>query len=724
MSSERATSIFLRWLGRGSLELLDRTVGFALAAAVLGLCVTGLLRDAAAASLAPLVAVAGLSFFLVVRLVERLRRVTRGQKPSVAADVELGTLFVAAAFAVIEVAGGPTGLLYPLVYALVAFVVAYHRATMALYFLALILGVEAVITAQSATPEGWKLFASHASFAVLFAVLSALFLRAELLQRRSRADLEVERKLGELEKQANEYRLSSGSHDSRPLSAEDLKRRQVGSVRAIKDANYNLLGVAERALNPHTVALLWLDNTDQWLEVKELKSRSDHVVEKPIAAGEGYCGAVVKRREPLVLTGLKRDGAGLVYYARPEAVTDFAAVPVLEDGHLRGVLVADRIDGRPFDDSDVAVMTTLAAEVVRAVQVEQVFGQMDQDKVEKQRFYEASRAFNQALNVQQVAQAAVDAARRVAQADFAAVAALHERGLRLEAVSWAGHDTTVAGWTGRELDAAHTLVGAAIKARVLLPHVSGRIATSATLGPGLELPLVGVKVVPLVARDKALGALVVASGREDFLPASTQLMLQNISDHAAIALANAQLFEHNERLATTDGLTGLMNHRTFQLVFDTMLAHSERYGRKLSVLLTDIDHFKSVNDTYGHPVGDRVLERVAGVLARTARTKIDVVARYGGEEFALVLPETDRVGALKLAERIRTAVAAELFVTEHGKFRSTISLGVATYPEDATVKAKLIDCADQALYAAKREGRNRSITFDSLRSRREVSNSA
>ncbi len=119
-----------------------------------------------------------------------------------------------------------------------------------------------------------------------------------------------------------------------------------------------------------------------------------------------------------------------------------------------------------------------------------------------------------------------------------------------------------------------------------------------------------------------------------------------------------------------------------------------------------------------------MLKRVAEVLAQTARARIDTVARYGGEEFALLLPETDRAGALRLAERVRTAIAAELFVTEHGKFRSTVSLGVATYPDDATVKAKLIDCADQALYAAKREGRNRSITFDSLKSRREVSNTA
>jgi diguanylate cyclase (GGDEF)-like protein len=176
-------------------------------------------------------------------------------------------------------------------------------------------------------------------------------------------------------------------------------------------------------------------------------------------------------------------------------------------------------------------------------------------------------------------------------------------------------------------------------------------------------------------------------------------------------------------MATTDGLTGLCNHRHFQELFDAMIARAERYGRKLSLILTDIDHFKSVNDTYGHPVGDKVLKRVAVVLGQGAR-RTDIVSRYGGEEFAVLMEETDRVGARHIAERIRTAVEAEIFHTEHGQFKSTISLGIATYPDDATVKAKLTECADQALYTAKRGGRNRSVAFAMLKSKREVAKNA
>jgi diguanylate cyclase (GGDEF)-like protein len=195
--------------------------------------------------------------------------------------------------------------------------------------------------------------------------------------------------------------------------------------------------------------------------------------------------------------------------------------------------------------------------------------------------------------------------------------------------------------------------------------------------------------------------------------------LEVVAMQAAESIYRARLFEQTERLATIDGLTGLTNHRTFQGRLDEHLAQAQRYGKKVSLLLCDIDHFKSVNDTYGHPVGDLVLKGVARTLAREARTT-DVVARYGGEEFAIVMPETDATGALVIAERIRERVSRLLFESEQGSLRVTLSLGIATVPEDAAGKAELLERADGALYHAKRHGRNRSVTASSLRAPRRV----
>jgi diguanylate cyclase (GGDEF)-like protein len=152
----------------------------------------------------------------------------------------------------------------------------------------------------------------------------------------------------------------------------------------------------------------------------------------------------------------------------------------------------------------------------------------------------------------------------------------------------------------------------------------------------------------------------------------------------------------------------IANPGTFQGRLDEHLAYAQRYAKKLSVILCDIDHFKSVNDTYGHPAGDLVLKAVARTIAKEARAT-DLVARYGGEEFAVVMPETDAAGALVIAERIRERVGALALETDQGQLRVTLSLGVATFPEDAAKKGALVERADACLYQAKRGGRNRTV---------------
>jgi diguanylate cyclase (GGDEF)-like protein len=164
------------------------------------------------------------------------------------------------------------------------------------------------------------------------------------------------------------------------------------------------------------------------------------------------------------------------------------------------------------------------------------------------------------------------------------------------------------------------------------------------------------------------------------------------------------------RLALTDGLCGIPNRRGFDETLHREWLRNARVERPLSLLLIDIDHFKAYNDNYGHPAGDACLKRVAGLISENfARRSGDYVARYGGEEFACILPDTDRAGALVLAERLRADLAAEKighgFAPTRGHL--TISIGLATMvPDQARGQAELIELADKALYAAKRSGRD------------------
>jgi two-component system cell cycle response regulator len=178
---------------------------------------------------------------------------------------------------------------------------------------------------------------------------------------------------------------------------------------------------------------------------------------------------------------------------------------------------------------------------------------------------------------------------------------------------------------------------------------------------------------------------------------------------AVLHLRIQKALEHarTRRLASTDGLTGVYNQRTFQERLSQEIARADRYSRPLSVLMIDVDHFKVYNDTYGHPQGDIVLQDLARLLQEMSRTS-DTVARCGGEEFAIILPETDSVGAQKIGQRLCEQVARAPFPGQDlmpgGTL--TISIGVATYASAGTKEA-LLQAVDTALYTAKREGRNR-----------------
>jgi two-component system, cell cycle response regulator len=170
--------------------------------------------------------------------------------------------------------------------------------------------------------------------------------------------------------------------------------------------------------------------------------------------------------------------------------------------------------------------------------------------------------------------------------------------------------------------------------------------------------------------------------------------------NAALVIANARL----EALATTDPLTGLPNHRAIVVALDHEVERAHRYGRPCAVLVLDLDHFKALNDTYGHATGDTALRELTAVVRSNLRG-VDLLGRWGGEEFVALLPETDAAGALDAAERVRVAVAACTF-TVGGGTHLTCSLGVAAYPHDAEDRDSLVTAADQAMYVAKCLGRN------------------
>jgi diguanylate cyclase (GGDEF)-like protein/PAS domain S-box-containing protein len=220
---------------------------------------------------------------------------------------------------------------------------------------------------------------------------------------------------------------------------------------------------------------------------------------------------------------------------------------------------------------------------------------------------------------------------------------------------------------------------------------------------------------PLIIRGDCIGVMTFYHKVAHRYSEQEKQFLATFAGTVSIAVDNARLYERQTHLAISDGLTGLCNHRHFHEILDHELAKAERYGRSISVIILDIDHFKKYNDAHGHQAGDRLLRELGALLEGVARLN-DVVARYGGEEFVYLLHEANKGEAMLFAKRLRERVAGYSFAGEGvlpgGKL--TVSLGVASYPEDASSSQTLIHHADVALYRAKNEGRNQVRAFQGV----------
>ncbi len=218
--------------------------------------------------------------------------------------------------------------------------------------------------------------------------------------------------------------------------------------------------------------------------------------------------------------------------------------------------------------------------------------------------------------------------------------------------------------------------------------------------------------VPMLGGSELLGVLnFERPEKANFGPDEIEFFTA-VADQVSLAVQNARLHEKTVALSMTDPLTGVPNRRYLFTQLEAELHRAERYDQPLSMLMIDIDHFKLLNDTAGHQAGDAILRLVSQLLKNHVR-KVDTLARYGGEEFVVLLPKVNAAEALEIAEKLRKVVAD--IDSPHGRTqpngRISISIGVATLPNDATDQTKLVDCADSALYASKRGGRDKVTAF-------------
>jgi diguanylate cyclase (GGDEF)-like protein len=361
---------------------------------------------------------------------------------------------------------------------------------------------------------------------------------------------------------------------------------------------------------------------------------------------------------------------------------------------------------RRFTSHELRLADQAAGQVALAIGRARSLEASQRRAQEAENLRQATAALTAALDLRQVLDNILDHLEQVLPYDRASVYLLEEQTLHAVAASGFQAEQQMLGYN---FPASNAIAQQII--RLGHPLILEDAAQEPRFTSWIETGYVhGWMGVPLVIHGNLIGILTLGRQLPGAFGREQANLAQAFASQAAAAIANARLFSEVQRLAITDPLTGLYNRRGFSEIGHREIERTRRYKRPLSAIMLDIDHFKRINDTYKHAIGDQVLRTLAE-RCRLRTRELDILGRYGGEEIIILLPETDRAGAIGAAEHLRRDVADQPFETEVGQLWVTISLGVADSIDGNLELDSLIDRADAAMYAAKQAGRNRVMSY-------------
>ncbi|HWP63120.1 MAG TPA: GAF domain-containing protein [Candidatus Binatia bacterium] len=533
-----------------------------------------------------------------------------------------------------------------------------------------------VLTAVSNRPRHWT--ASDVEFLTALAGHAAIALEnADLFARTNKraAELEVLR--------------AASARLSRENTLESVGRAIVEETRRIIDYHNARVYLVEPPDDVVPIAFEGRVGAYEQVDLALLRTK----------LGVGFTGWVALTGTPLVVPDANADPRGATIPGTDEVDESMLVVPMRYDERTIGVITLSKLGLGQFDEEDLRLLSILADHAATAVESVRLLERTGRLARDLQRIVDMSRDLARSLEPRAVADAMARHLAGAAEMEGCVISAWDRQRNRL--LTFGVYPPN------REVGAEFSLAGYPETRRVLREQVVSQIRVDDPGADPAEVALLrregwqSLVMLPLVARGETIGLVELEATGSVVLDERALELVTTMANEAAMVLENAQLYADARRLADRDPLTDCYNHRAFHQRLGEEILRAGRGRRPLALLMLDLDGFKLVNDTLGHPFGDRVLAWVASVV-RGALRGSDVLARYGGDEFAVILPDADRAAAERTAERIATALAERPFVSDGGPVPVGVSIGIATYPTDGRTGAELIAAADAALYAWKR----------------------
>jgi len=500
--------------------------------------------------------------------------------------------------------------------------------------------------------------------------------------------------------------FQGSSYEHRQRLSDFISR--IHNVFSLKEQGSELLALITRAIDIKYACLLFPEagSEDFGIQLTEPRGKESEFSKLKLRADNPIVKYLERERRPLSREDLAvlPEFLGLWSQEKEEIESREIEIimPLISRDRLIAILMLGKKQSSRYSLEDFNSLENVTKRVAVSMEKEYLREQLREREVELSVINNSSAIITSSFDIQEIYGSFIEELKKVVDVSWASIVLVDESGLCCVAVS------SVEGsayQVGEKLPMHGTGTGWVVTHKKSLVELDLSKEMKFSTGQNFyEQGMRSTVYLPLMAKGKAIGSLILASRQPNAYSQQHLLLLEQLASQIAIPLENSRLYAKAEEEARIDELTGLLNRRSLDEMIDTEINRHSRYGGVFSLAILDLDSFKTFNDTKGHLAGDNLLGQV-GYIIRSAIRGTDQAFRYGGDEFAILLPHTNIEDAIQVTERVRASIASDL---DTGDIKVTASIGLASWPEDGISHTDIIASADLTLYRAKWSGGNRS----------------